>query len=72
MLLLGLGAVLCYVFFRSFGCVVKGMYLVAMRQMRLMCGCQNFAALVKLGGFAMMPGCVLMMFGRNFMEFAQR
>lgn len=40
--------------------------------MRLMCGRQNFPGLVKLGGFAVVPGCVLMMFSRKFMEFAQR
>jgi len=40
--------------------------------MRLMRGRQNFPGLVKLGGFAVVPGGVLMMFSRKFMEFAQR
>jgi hypothetical protein len=40
--------------------------------MRLMRGGQNFPGLVKLGGFTVVPGCVLMMFSRKFMEFAQR
>lgn len=39
--------------------------------MRLMCGRQDFPGLVKLGGFSVVPACVLMMFGRKFMEFAQ-
>jgi hypothetical protein len=43
-----------------------------MRQMRLMRGRHNFPRLVKLGGFTVVPGCVLMMFSRKFMEFAQR
>jgi hypothetical protein len=62
----------CYVLFRSFGCMVEGMDLVAMRQMRLMCGRQNFPGLVKPGGFAVVPGRVLMMFSRKLMEFAHR
>jgi hypothetical protein len=52
--------------------MVEGMHLVAMRQMRLMRGRHNFPRLVKPGGFAVVPGCVLMMFSRKFMEFAQR
>ena|SRR5271166_217846 len=52
--------------------MVEGMHLVAMRQMRLMCGRQNFPGLVKPGGFAVVPGRVLMMFGRKLMEFAHR
>ena len=69
-----LAAVRCssYVFFRSFSCVVEGMYLVAMRHMRMMCGRENFAAIVKLGGFSVVPGCVLMMFSRKFVKLAQR
>ncbi|HTX98192.1 MAG TPA: hypothetical protein VME67_27190 [Mycobacterium sp.] len=39
--------------------------------MRLMRGRQNFPGLMKLGGFAVVAGCVLMMFSREFMEFAQ-
>jgi len=35
-------------------------------------GCHNFPGLVKFGGFAVVPGCVLMVFSRKFMEFAQR
>ena len=71
-LMLLLAAVRCYVLFRSFGCMVEGMHLMAMRQMRLMRGRHHFPRLVKSGGFAVVPGCVFMMFSRKFMEFAQR
>jgi hypothetical protein len=71
-MMLLLAPVRCYVLFRSFGCMVEGMHLVTMRQMRLMRGRHNFPRLVKLGGFTVVPGCVLMMFSRKFMEFAQR
>jgi len=40
--------------------------------MCVMSGRQNFPGLVKLGGFVVVPGCVLMMFSRKFMEFSQR
>jgi hypothetical protein len=48
------------------------MHLVAMRKMRLVRGGQDFSGFVKLGGFVVVPGCVLMMFSREFMKFAQR
>ena len=50
--------------------MVQGMQFVAMRQMRLMRGRHNVARLVKLGGFFVVSGCVLMMFSRKFVKFA--
>jgi hypothetical protein len=41
-----------------------------MRQMRLICRRQNIFRLLKLGGFAMVACCVLMMFCRIFVKFA--
>jgi len=37
--------------------------------MRLMRGRHNIGRVVKFGGFAMVPGCVLVMFSRKFVEF---
>jgi hypothetical protein len=45
------------------------MHLMVMRQMRLIRRRQNIFRLLKLGGFAMVPCCVLMMFSRMLMEF---
>jgi hypothetical protein len=45
------------------------MHLMAMRQMRLIRRRQNIFRFLKLGGYAMVPCCGLMMFGRTFMEF---
>jgi hypothetical protein len=60
----------CRVLFRSFRCKAEGMHLMVMRQMRLICCRQNIFRLLKLGGFAMVPCCVLMMFRRTLMKFA--
>jgi hypothetical protein len=46
------------------------MPLVVMRQMRLIHGRQNIFRLLKLGGFAMVPCCVLVMFSRTLVKFA--
>ena len=46
------------------------MLLMVMRQMRLIRSRQNIFRLLKLGGFAMVPCCVLMMFGRTLVKFA--
>jgi len=58
------------VLFRSFRCKADGMHLMVMRQMRLICCRQNVFRLLKLGGFAVVPCCVLMMFSRTLMKFA--
>jgi hypothetical protein len=58
------------VLFRSLRCIPDGMHLMVMRQMRLICGRQNIFRLLKLGGFAMVPCCVLMVFSRTLMKFA--
>ncbi|MDT5238497.1 MAG: hypothetical protein QOD97_695, partial [Mycobacterium sp.] len=58
------------VLFRSLRCIPDGMHLMVMRQMRLIYCRQNIFRLVKLGGFAMVPCCVLMMFSRTLMKFA--
>ena len=60
------------VLFRSLRCIVDGVHLVVGRHMRLIHRRQNVFHLVKLGCFAMVPCCVLMMFSRTFMKFAQR
>ena len=60
------------VLFRSLRCIVNGMRLMVFRQMRLIDRCQNVFHLVKLGCFAVVPCCVLMMFSRLLMEFGQR
>ena len=60
------------VLFRSLRCIVDGVHLVVGRQMRLIHSCQNVFHLVKLGCFAVVACCVLMMFSRTLMEFAQR
>jgi hypothetical protein len=46
------------------------MHLMVMRQMRLVRRRQKIFRLLKLGGFAMVPCCVLMMFSRTLMKFA--
>jgi hypothetical protein len=58
------------VFFRSLCGIPDGMHLMVMRQMRLIRRRQNIFRLLKLGGFAMVPCCVLMMFSRTLMKFA--
>ena len=58
------------VLFRSLCRIPDGMHLMVVRQMRLIRRRQNIFRLLKLGGFAMVPGCVLMMFSRTFVEFA--
>jgi hypothetical protein len=58
------------VLFRSLCCIPDGMHLMVMRQMSLICRRQNIFRLLKLGGFAMVPCCVLMMFSRTLMKFA--
>jgi hypothetical protein len=65
-------AVLRQVLLRSLRRIVDGVYLVVGGHMRLIHRRQNVFYLVKLGGFAMVPRCVLVMFCRTFMEFAQR
>lgn len=60
------------VLFRSLRCVVDGVHLVVGCHMRLIHCRQNVFHLVKLGRFAVVPCCVLMVFCRTFMEFAQR
>jgi hypothetical protein len=58
------------VLFCSLRCIVDGVHLMIMRQMRLICRRQNIFRLLKLGGFAMVACCVLMMFCRIFVKFA--
>jgi hypothetical protein len=58
------------VLFRSFRCKADGMHLMVMRQMRLIRRRQNVFRLPKLGGFAVVPCCVLMMFSRKLVKFA--
>ena len=58
------------VLFCSLRCVVDGLHLMIMRQMRLIRCRQNVFHLVKLGCFAVVPCCVLMMFCRTFVELA--
>jgi hypothetical protein len=58
------------VLFRSFRCKAGGMHLMVMCQMRLIRRRQNVFRLLKLGGFAVVPCCVLMMFSRTLMKFA--
>ena len=60
------------VLFSSLRCIVDGLHLMIMRQMCLIRGRQNVFHLVKLGCFAVVPCCVLMMFSRTLMESAQR
>jgi hypothetical protein len=58
------------VLFGSLGCIVDGMHLMIMRQMRLIRSRQNIFRLLKLCGFAMVSRCVLMVFSRVLMKFA--
>jgi hypothetical protein len=58
------------VLFRSFRCKADGMHLMVMRQMRLICCRQNIFHLLKLGCFAVVSCCVLMMFSRTLVELA--
>jgi hypothetical protein len=58
------------VFFCSLRCIVDGLHLMIMREMRLIRRRQNVFRLVKLGCFAVVPCCVLMMFCRTFVELA--
>ena len=58
------------VLFRSFRCKAGGMHLMVMCQMRLIRRRQNVFRLLKLGGVAVVPCCVLMMFSRTLMKFA--
>jgi hypothetical protein len=58
------------VLFRSLRCKADGMHLMVMRQMRLIRCRENVFRLLKLGGFAVVPCCVLMMFSRTLMKFA--
>jgi len=60
------------VLLRGLRCIVDGVHLVLGRHMRLIHRCQNVFHLVKLGCFAVVPRCVLVMLRRTFMEFAQR
>jgi hypothetical protein len=46
------------------------MHLMVMRQMSLIRRRENIFRLLKLGGFAIVPCCVLMMFSRTLMKFA--
>jgi hypothetical protein len=64
-------SVLRHIFFRSLRCIVDGMHLVVMRQMRLICGRHNVFRLLKLGRLAVVPRRVLMMLSGTLMEFAQ-
>lgn len=48
------------------------MHLVIGRQMRLISRRQNVFGLEKLGGFAVVSCCVLMVFSGTLMEFGQR
>jgi hypothetical protein len=59
------------VLFRSLRCIVDGVHLVVGRHMRLIHRRQNVFHLVKLGCFAVVACCVLMVFSRTLMEFAQ-
>jgi hypothetical protein len=58
------------VLFRSLCRIPDGMRLMVMRQMRLIRCRQNIFRLLKLGGFAVVLCCVLMMFCRTLMKFA--
>jgi hypothetical protein len=58
------------VLFRGLGCIPDGVHLMVMRQMRLLRRLKDIFRLMELGGFAMVPCCVLMMFGRTLMKFA--
>jgi hypothetical protein len=58
------------VLFRSFRCKADGMHLMVMRQTHLIRRRQNVFRLLKLGGFAVVPCCVLVMFSRTLMKFA--
>jgi hypothetical protein len=58
------------VLFRSLCRIPDGMHLMVMRQMRLIRRRHNIFGLLKLGGFAMVACCVLMMFSRTLMKFA--
>jgi hypothetical protein len=60
------------VLFRSLCRIPDGMHLMIVRQMRLIRRRQNVFHLVKLGRFAMVLCCMLMMFSRTFVELAQR
>ena len=60
------------VLFRSLRCIVDGVHLVVGRHVCLIHRRQNVFHLVKLRCFAVVPCCVLMMFSRTLMEFAQR
>jgi hypothetical protein len=51
-----------HVEFGCFCCVVCGMVRMAMGRVSMMRGGLVVTAFVVLGGFAMVPGCVLMMF----------
>jgi hypothetical protein len=57
------------VLFCSLRCIVDGLHLMIVRQTRLIRRRQNVFRLVKLGGFAMVPGRALMMFSRTLMKF---
>jgi hypothetical protein len=48
-----------------------GVSLMVMGQTRLLCGCDNVLRLLKLGGLAMVPCRVLVMFGRQLMKFTK-
>jgi hypothetical protein len=52
--------------------IPDGVHLMVMGQMRLIRRRQNIFQLLKLGGFAMVPCRVLVMFGRTLMKFAWR
>lgn len=65
-------AVCRYVLFRSFRCILDSMHLVIGRQMRLISRRYKVFRLEKLGGFAMVSCCVLMVFSGTLMEFGQR
>ena len=65
-----LRAMACRVLFRRFRCKADGMHLMIMRHMRLIRSRQKVFRLLKPGSFAVVPCCVLMMFGRTLMKFA--
>ncbi len=58
------------VFSRSLRCKPDRMALMVMRHPRLICRRQNVFRLLKLGGFTMVLGGVLVMFSRLFVKFA--
>jgi hypothetical protein len=60
------------IFFRGLRCIVDGVRLVVGRHMRLIHSRQNVFHLVKLGCFAVVSCCVLVMFSRTMVEVAQR